>query len=89
MNIRRGQNYIYPILNWNSKPGSAMIAAFGVIFLGATIHSLLVLIQTLRSKIHKKMYKEYQVVSSSNTKNTLSEIEAQHQQSDNFHLNIL
>jgi hypothetical protein len=79
INNRRGQNYIYPILNWNVKPGSASIAAFGILFLGAIIHSILVCIHRLRGKIHKRINGKYHTVSTSSTKNNLSEMEAQEQ----------
>lgn len=76
---RRGQNYIYPILNWNVKPGSSLIAAFGVLFLGAVIHSILVCIHRIRGKVHKKFFGPYHTVSNSSTKNNLRDMEAQEQ----------
>ena len=86
---RRGQNYIYPILNWNVKPGSSLIAAFGVLFLGAIIHSILVLIHRLRRKIHKKFSGKYHTVSNSSTKNNLREMEAQEEQTNIYDNNCI
>ncbi|KAG5677931.1 hypothetical protein PVAND_007645 [Polypedilum vanderplanki] len=78
---RRGQNYIYPILNWNDKPLQAFYAAIGVTVSGAIIHTIIVFLQNVRVFIHKKLYhQKYKFVSNSNssTRNDLAQIEAQY-----------
>lgn len=55
-NFRRGQDFIYPILNWKQKPETAIIAAVAVTVTGALVHFLLVGLYRIRSRIHEKYF---------------------------------
>lgn len=54
MSFRKGQDFIYPILNWNDRPGTAIIVAVGVTVSGAIVQFLVVGLYRFRTKIYAK-----------------------------------
>lgn len=54
--FRRGQDFIYPILNWKQKPEIALLAAIAVTVTGAIFHAIIFLLHKLRVKLHKKFF---------------------------------
>jgi len=52
--FRRGENFIYPVLNWNQKPELAIGVYFGVIIIAIVLHSSIFGIHVLRRKIHSR-----------------------------------
>ena len=56
MNFRRGEDFVYPILNWNEKPGTALIIAIGVTVSGAIVHFIIVGLHRIRTRIYEKYF---------------------------------
>lgn len=69
--FRKGQNFIYPILNWKEKPLNALFYACAVLIFGAIIHCILVGCHQIRKKIHAKYCEKYQMVIKSTTNQNL------------------
>lgn len=77
-NNRRGQNYVYPILDWKEKPVNSLIATSGILIFGTIIHCIIVLMHKLRRSIYKRLNSKYKTVSSSSTRVDLVKMEAQY-----------
>lgn len=52
-----GNNYIYHVLKWE-KPGSATSVALGIVVLAIFLHIIACIIQKLRYRLYKKMFKK-------------------------------
>lgn len=54
--FRRGQDFIYPILDWKRMPLMAFLAGVGVTVAGVIVHSLIIGIHHIRAAVHKKYF---------------------------------
>jgi uncharacterized membrane protein YciS (DUF1049 family) len=54
-NYRRGEPFIYSILDWKENPLKAVVAAIGVLAAGFIFHCLITLVHHLRLKLHRKL----------------------------------
>lgn len=52
-----GQNFIYDVLYWG-EPGKASVVAAGVTVLSFFLHVFTCIVQKLRYRIHKKIFKK-------------------------------
>lgn len=53
----QGKHYIYNVLNW-SEPGKAALVTFGIAVLLIVLHIVTCIIQKLRHRIHKRVFRK-------------------------------
>ncbi|XP_023344679.1 uncharacterized protein LOC111713920 [Eurytemora carolleeae] len=58
----KGEDFVYPVLNWTENPGTSAGLIFGALLVLICIHYILVGLTHLRDKVHQQMFPQQHLV---------------------------